>query len=830
MSSLSPLPIDPLIPDIASAVREHSSVILTATPGAGKTTRLPPALLNSVAGKIAILQPRRMAAIAACHRICEEQGWRVGEECGYQVRFETKAAKSTRLLFMTDALLLRRIVDDPELKEFSLIVIDEFHERNLNQDLILGCVRELQELGSGLKLMVMSATLDTNRLQKFLPASEVIDVPGRVFPLDLRHGTQPLRLMCDRAFYERVVQAVTAAERETSGDILVFLPGTGEIARLGDQLAASGVRRKIVPLHGSLPLKEQTEALRAHSEPRVVLATNVAEASVTVQGVNYVIDCGLSKVMEMNLSSGFSSLELSRIALFNARQRAGRAAREKAGVCVRLWTPHEEGTQAEEMVPECSRVDLSSALLQLAHWGVTDFAGFSWFDRPPGRLLDMGIRALRESAAIDNQNRLTDTGRRLMRFPLPPRLGATLAFADDRGEGRLGSGIAAILNERDFVERPATTQHECDVSYRLGLLQELAATGRAGGVHIGAARAVLDGARQLEGLCTKPGKIKLDFDAAVRRLLLLSQTNRLCRRRGTTDRGVMAGGRGVRLSPDTQVRASEFFLALQGVDLPGQPETQVRIACGISKSLLLEVLGDRVQVREDVEFVEEKGKFFARRMRAILDLPLEEAVLTPVDPALVADRLAEILAKRWDWLAAKNERLGHWMARWRYLTALAPEFAGHFGEEQIFRTVEMAAFGKTSADAVAAENLVGFLEGVLPVDVVRILNKEVPDSFRAPTGFEHRIHYEEHGAYVEIRLQELFGLLSTPRLALGRAPLTFRLLSPAYRPVQVTSDLEGFWRGTYNEVRKELRLRYPKHSWPEDPFSAKPEAKGRRRS
>ena len=481
------------------------------------------------------------------------------------------------------------------------------------------------------------------------------------------------------------------------------------------------------------------------------------------------------------------------------------------------------------MSPECMRVDLSSALLQLAQLGVSDFSQFAWFDRPPMRLLEMGVRILKSVGALDERGRLSEAGRRLMRYPLPPRLGHTLAQADLHGQGRLGAGVSAILNERDFVERAATTQHECDVSYRLGMLQEVAQSGRTSGAHAGSARPVLEGARQLEGLVDHPGHLTEPFDDDVRRLLLLSQTDRLCRRRGTSERGVMVGGRGVRLSPDTQVRESGFFLSLKGIDLPGQSETTVSLACGMSKEFLLSVLGDRVQLREDIEFIEEKGRFFARRQRTILDLPIEEPVLSPVDPALVADRLAEILADKWDWLAKQNEPLGFWMARWRCLIRLAPEFAQHLGREQVLRTVEMAAFGKTSVAAVVAENLADSVEGVLPADVVRTFREEVPEKFRAPTGHEHRIQYEEHGVYVEIRLQELFGLLKTPRLVFGRAPLTFRLLSPAFRPVQVTADLEGFWRGAYNEVRKELRTRYPKHSWPEDPFGAKPEAKGRRR-
>jgi ATP-dependent helicase HrpB len=518
------LPIDEMLPEIVSAVRSSSSVILTATPGAGKTTRLPPSLLDAVPGKIAVLEPRRMAAVAACHRVCQEQGWNVGEQAGYQVRFESRASSSTRLLFMTDAMLLRRLVDDPELREFSLIVLDEFHERGLNQDLILGCVRELQELGSELKLLLMSATLDVSRLKRFLPDAPLIEVPGRVFPLEIRHSSHGWSLQTDRDFYDRVSGAVGAACRETAGDVLVFLPGVGEITRLGERLA--GLGREIVPLHGSLPLMAQNAVLQRPSRPRVILSTNVAEASVTVTGVDFVIDTGLVKVMEMNLNSGFSSLELSRISQFNARQRAGRAARERAGVCLRLWTPHDEVTQAMEMAPECARVDLSASLLLLAHLGVGDFARFAWFDPPPGRLLGMAMSLLCRLGALDASSRLTDFGRRLMRFPLPPRVGATLAMAEDAGFGRLGAWMSAVMGERDFVERPATTQLECDVSYRLELLRE------------GQGREVLQSARQLERMVA-PGSWGSDDD--VRRLLLRSQTDRLCRRRGGGGRAVMVG-------------------------------------------------------------------------------------------------------------------------------------------------------------------------------------------------------------------------------------------------------------------------------------------------
>jgi len=818
-----PLPIDPLLPEIVSACQQSENLILTATPGAGKTTRLPPELLNAVKGRVVVLQPRRMAAVAACERVAEERGWKVGVEVGYQVRFESRVSSSTRLIFMTDALLLRQMLDDSELSGIDLVVLDEFHERNLNQDLVLGCLRELQELGRPIKIMIMSATLDTTALMRYLPGAREIEVPGIVYPLEIVHSTSPLLLQTDFRFYDRVVSAVETACRATGGDVLVFLPGTGEIARVEERLG--GVRRPVVPLHGSLSLSEQRAALASPKSPRVILATNVAEASVTVQGVDYVIDTGLSKIMEMNLNSGFSSLELSRISLFNARQRAGRAARQKAGTCLRLWTSHEETTQALEMPPECHRADLSQALLLLAHLGVSDFGGFAWLDQPPPRVLDMAVRLLVGMGALDSSRRLTELGRRLNRYPLPPRWGGLVEAAEALGRGSVGARIASILNERDFADRGATTDFECDILYRLNVLDDLERGQRPSGVSLRQAQMVLDASLQLSRKLSDGD----DDPLFVRRVVLASQKDRLCRRRGSGDRGLMAGGRGVRLHPNSQVRKSEFFVALSGVDLPGQSETMVSMACGLSKAFVMEHLKSEIAVRDEIEFVEEKGAFFNQRVRVFRDLPLEEPTLTPVDPAMVAERMGEILTRKWDWVVGQNEGLKAWMHRWNFMVR-----HGGFGElpsEVIAKTVEMASFGKTKLAEVLASDIVSLLEMALDSSVVSQLRVEAPPSFEAPSGVSHKIHYEEgHSAFVEVRLQEIFGLLASPKIVFGRVPLTFRLLGPNYRPVQVTSDLANFWKSGYFEVRKELRTRYPKHSWPEDPYTAKPEAKGRRRS
>ncbi len=820
------LPIDCRLEEIAALIARSSRVILTAAPGTGKTTRIPPALLSVIPGKIAVLQPRRLAAVAACERVAQEQGWRVGQEVGYQVRFESKITSATRLVYMTDALMLRRWVEDLELSQFSLIIIDELHERNLQQDLLLGAIKELQELGAPIKLLLMSATLESQELLNFLPGGEWIDVAGVSYPLTVRHSTTPLSLQTDFAFIERIVGAVTTACAETRGDVLVFLPGVGEIRRVQEKLESNRLTRPVYPLHGTLSLAEQAQVLAPSEKPRVILSTNVAEASVTVQGVDFVIDSGIARVSNVNLTSGFSTLELKRISLFNARQRSGRAAREKAGTCWRLWTSHEEATQIEQQVPECMRTDLSAALLLLAHSGLNDFAAFAWLSRPPGRLLDLAIQYLRSLGALGGDNRLTPFGQRLLRFPLPPRLAAMLCLGYDP---ELAARVAAILNERDFLTATSTTLDQCDVTLRLQTLVEVERRERVPGVKVQLAHSILQTAEQLRRLGGATADTPPAHARSLKRMLLLTHADRLCRRRGESARGLMVGGRGVKLSAETTVTEREFFIALQGVDLPGQNETTVNLACGLNKSEVCEMLADHIQVSEKIEFIESKAAFYCSRVRSVFGLAIDEPTLTPAPPEQVREQLAELLLQKWMWLVDKNLALKSWMARWEQMCQVSPDLTAHFGEVQIAQTLQMAAFGKTKVSEVVDSDLMQFLRLNVPPEVLSVVDREAPTHFVAPTGHAHVIQYTSHGPFVEVRLQELFGLDASPKLLFGSVPLRFHLLAPNFRPVQVTSDLAGFWTGAYVDVRKELRTRYPKHSWPENPATAKPEAKGRRR-
>jgi ATP-dependent helicase HrpB len=816
------LPIDSRLDEIAKTVGQNPNLILTAAPGAGKTTRVPPRLLNEVTGKIIVLQPRRLAAVAACHRICQEQGWQVGQEAGYQVRFESKVQKDTRLIFMTDAMLLRQISADPDLKGISLVILDEFHERNLNQDLALAYVREQQLLGSEIKILVMSATLAVDKLKRHLGGAAVVDVEGRSFPLEILHQTSPILLQTHQEFIERAARAVTEGLKMVDGDVLVFLPGVGEISRLHERL--SGGSFDVCQLHGSMPLKDQQSVLKVSSRRRVILSTNVAEASVTVPGVNCVIDTGVARVMQYNLKTGFSQLELQRISMFNATQRAGRAGRERPGVCIRLWTSHEENTQAVEPVAECHRVDLSSALLWLSELGLTRFDQFSWLEQPPGRLIDFARKSLRWLEAVDADNRVTEFGRKLARYPLPPRWGALLALGDERGIGTTAAQVAALMSERDVMREQqgvASVYGTCDVWKRLEMLED-----RGGGRGL---EMVRETARQLSSM-VKPDSEECTLER-LQELLLVSQGDRLCRKRENGERALMVGQRGVKLAPESLARNAEFFVALQGVDLPGQADTQIRVASGFSKNFILKHLADKVQTTEDIYFDEDKEQFFARRGRFVFDLPIDNPALTPVAPDQVTEAMAGELFKRWDWLRENHAGLKNFWSRWEFLLQHNPELAAALSEDKLREALALAAFGSVSLKQILDKDVVGFIKSAVGRETAQMIERDVPAEFLAPSGVSHKIDYsEKHSAFVDVRLQEVFGLPQSPRLVGGKVPITFRLLGPNYRPVQVTSDLANFWRSAYLEVRKELRSRYPKHSWPEDGLTAKPEAKGRRRN
>lgn len=823
------LPIDSYLSHIVDTVKANSQVILTATPGAGKTTRLPSQLLKSVAGRVAVLQPRRVAALSACQFVAEEMGWQVGQEVGYQVRQDSKFSSNTRLLFMTDAILLRRLIDDPELLDFDLIVIDEFHERNLNQDLILGILKELQELGREIKILIMSATLAVEELTQFLLTSVHIDIPGKVFPLEIIYSQQPLSLKLDDAFIQRVSKSVLSMDVDAgTQDILVFLPGVGEINRVRNKLSEYKLNREVLSLHGSMPLDEQKKVLQASDRRRIILATNIAEASVTVPGVNAVIDTGLVKVSSANLNSGFSILNLSAISKFNATQRSGRAARQMPGQCLRLWTVHEESSKPQQMLPEIARMDLTSAVLLLSSLGVNDPKTFAWLQNPPDALLRKAQSYLVFHGAVNDSGAITDKGRELLAYPLEIRFSNLMLEAQSLNlEAGLVGHCVALLQDADLLssESQFASASESDLVDRLEILND--ESPRKKNPSSFNIRKILDSSKQLQAIYRRNSSKKTQDDFAIlQRALVITQADRLCLRRKDSDRGRMVGGRGVRLSPNSQVKKSEFFLALSGRDLAGQAETIVEFAHGLTKSEVLDILQDQIESREDIVYNFEKGQFFAQKFRIFQDLILDEPTLTKVSSQDVGDRWVQVLLSQWSEIVESHKGLKSWMSRWTFFESEKK----YLTQENIKQALEMASVGLQDMSALLRQDLVYFIEMQIAPELLREFKKLVPSDFSAPSGGSHPIQYSDiEDPFVEIRLQEVFGLTKTPTIGVQGKPLVLKLLAPNFRPVQVTSDIEGFWQRSYVDVKKELKGRYPKHSWPDDPLTAVPVQKGRRR-
>ncbi|UXR64515.1 ATP-dependent helicase HrpB [Bdellovibrio bacteriovorus] len=837
------LPIDSFVPEIQNLMNQGQNLVITAAPGAGKTTRLPPALLKVTAKKIIVLEPRRMAAIAAAHRIAEENGWQVGEEVGYQVRFANKTSAKTRLVFMTEALLARQMIEDPELVDVELVILDEFHERSMHVDLALGLLRELQELGRDIKILVMSATLEAEKISAYLGNCPVVSVPGKLFELDVRYQKGSQVLQTFPQFFDSVVQTVKEAQLNTKHDILVFLPGVGEIDRAKDalQVWADSKGLELVPLHGSLSLEDQRKALKKSSSQRVILSTNIAESSVTLDGVNTVIDSGLAKNMKQDHRTGFSRLELGRISLSSAIQRAGRAARQFPGICYRMWNKMDELSFGKSEVAEIQRVDLTESLLFLSAQGVTDFESFSWYEKPQKVAIENALRYLRISGALDEGNKITALGRKLLHFPLPVRLAKLMLVGMDLGASELASEMSALLQERDILRKEAVNAFlgdnlECDLSARLETLHQFRQSKKApNGTHYYSLQTVDQSARQILELARRLQKesepvqgLKKDQQLAlIKKIIFTTYADRLCRRRGKTERALMVGGRGVKLQNETLVKHSEFFVALNGVE-GAEAETLVSLACGAEKDFILDLFKDSIQKNKDVAFIEEKGQFFSREYRALYGLSLEEPSLTTASSTEIAEKLPQILTDRFDLALKNNEALAHWWERLEFLHRHEPLSVD-------FEKIKMEAFtqacmGESKMQTVMEKDLCFFFENVLPLDVAQTLRKEIPDRIEVPSGSKIRVIYPpDKPPYLEVRIQEVFGLMETPKVLHKSIPVTLHLLGPNFRPVQVTSSLESFWKNGYPEVRKELRLKYPKHQWPEDPADGVPEAKGRRR-
>ncbi len=850
---LVPLPIDAVLPQLLAQLREREAVVLRAPTGAGKTTRVPPAILKAgLAGdrQIVMLEPRRIAARAAARRMAEEMSVELGAEVGYQVRFERKASRRTRILVVTEGLLVRMLQDDPFLEGVGVVVFDEFHERSLHTDLALALTRRVQsDARPDLKLVVMSATLATEELSAWLGNAPVVESQGRLFPVDIQYSETESEAPL-------AVQAAAGAMRAlqaTRGDVLVFLPGVGEILRTHEELSGRAERAgvRIHELYGDLAPAEQDAVLRPGALRKIVLSTNVAETSVTIEGVTAVVDTGLARVLRFDVGVGLDRLELERISRASADQRAGRAGRTQAGVCLRLWTERAQRSLSEHDDPELMRVDLSASVLQLLSFGEHEAFRFPWFQAPPRSSLERALSLLTNLGATEWRTgeetaTLTALGRELARFPLHPRLARLLHEGHRRGVLREAALVGALLSERDpFGRGPRglrSAQHhsDCDLWDRVLALEAWEQRGRSasdlGEINKGAANFVLrarDGllrdAERVFGEAPESAATDAEAELALRQALLAAYPDRVvARRAGDRQRGVMVGGRGVRLSPLSAVQDGELYLAVElDAGRAGErSEAEVRLAARIEPDWLDPAL---VAMRTEAGFDPRTERVGAWKRRYFLDLLLEE-VQAALTPELAASALAA--AARQDpgrALPLAEPEVAQLIERLRCLRAWIPELSvPEITDGWILEDLESYAAGKRSFEDLRRGDFAGHLRSRLDWKLQQALDRETPARVTVPTGSSITLKYEAGKPPVlAVRIQEVFGMAETPRVAGGRVKVLMHLLAPNYRPQQVTDDLASFWKSAYFEVRKDLRARYPKHSWPEDPWNAPPVRKGR---
>ena len=796
------LPIDAVLPELAGRLRESGAVVLRAPTGAGKTTRVPPAIVG--AKTLILLEPRRVAARAAAARMAAEHGSALGEYVGYHVRFDRRAGPRTRILAVTPGILLRLLLGDPFLEHVDAIVFDEFHERGLESDLALGMAKLLREnVRPDLRLVVMSATLDVGAIAAYLGDCPQVTSEGRTFPVEILYRPRRGELVEATAF------AVRSAFAEHAGDLLAFLPGVREIRDVAARLA--DLPALVVPLYGDLPPEEQDRALRKQSSRRIVLATNVAETSVTVEGVAVVVDTGVARQLEFDASVGMDRLRLAPISRAAADQRAGRAGRTQAGVCVRLWDEPGHRARAAHAEPEIRRVDLAPAVLQLLALG-EDAARFPWLEPPRAESVAQALQLLETLGAFDGT--LTPLGKKLAELPVHPRLGRLLLEGVRLGVPERAAMAAALLSERDPYAGP-TRPTRSDLLDRIAWLE----TANAPGTH-----AIRAAQKQLLRLL--PPSHERGGEDELLRAIFAAYPDRLARRRERGDRrALLVGGRGVRQAPSSGVDA-ELFVAVD-VDAGGV-ESFVRLASEVEREWLPR---EHLRTRHEVQFDPASEKLLAWKRTRFLDLVVEEAQGHFADEAEATRVLAEAAASDLPRvLPPSDSPAALFRARVACSRAWMPEREFPPLDEVALREMlPEVCRGKRSFAEVRA-NWLDTLRSRFTYAQQTLLDRELPERLEVPSGSEIALAYEVgRPPVLAVRIQELFGLAETPRVAGGRVRVLLHLLAPNYRPQQVTEDLASFWANTYPLVRKELRGRYPKHDWPENPLTAPPRRGPRRR-
>jgi ATP-dependent helicase HrpB len=820
----TPLPIDAVLDDLARTLAGHNAAVLVAPPGAGKTTRVPLALLDAPwlkHKKIIVLEPRRIAARASAERMAHTLGERVGDTVGYRVRFGSKVSRATRIEVVTEGIFSRQILDDPELSGVAAVLFDEFHERSLDADLGLALARDAQTgLREDLRILVMSATLDGARVAKLLGDAPIIASEGRAFAVETRY----LGRKADAPLERQMADAIAMALRADPGSVLAFLPGAAEIRRtqnfLGERVHDAGI--EIVPLFGALDAAVQDRAIAPPPKGgrKVVLATSIAETSLTIEGVRIVVDSGVARVPRYEPDIGLTRLETVRASRAAVDQRRGRAGRTEPGVCYRLWDEPQTASLAAYTQPEILSADLSSLVLDLAQWGVRDPATLAFLDSPPAPALKEARSLLRELGALDGDGRITAEGKSLRALALPPRLARMIVDSQSLGAGAQAAEIAAVLTERglggDSVDLGARLdQFRRDRSQRAGSARSLAQRWAS---QVASSPSPLVGEGRGGGPATMEGELTTGV------MLALAFPDRIARNRGNGS-FVLANGRGAAID-QTSALARAPYIAV--AELTGTAANgRILLAAPIAQTDIEARFADRIENVDEISFDRASMSLRGRRKRTLHAITLSEAPLALTPSAETARVLADgLVAAGLDKLPW-SKPLKQWRDRVMFLRKAEGEPWPDLSDAALAAQCEAwllpALHDKTSLKEFTSGDLSDALMTLLPWDLRARLEREAPTHFEAPTGTMLPIDYEaEQGPTIAVRLQELFGLNSHPSIAKGAVPLVLELLSPAHRPVQVTRDLPGFWRGSYVAVRSDLRGRYPRHPWPEDPAHAAP--------
>lgn len=811
------LPIDSSISLILEKIKKSKNLILKASPGSGKTTRLPAALLKHHFGKIIVLVPKRIAAVSAADRIAEENNWILGNEVGYHVRFEAVFNSSTKLLFMTEGVFIKKAHDSKFWDNIDVLIFDEFHERSSLSDISLGLAVERQILYDHPKIIVMSATLNSRALEAYLPQNEIFEIESPPFPLMVKYSAKPQRLICDQDFFNSVTIATTTAWSENKKDVLVFLPGLSEMRKVQSQLTKKLGSVPIEILHGSMKLSEQKHILCSQSYRRIILATDVAESSLTLPGVDAVVDCGLKKVASVEPKVGFSQLALQRISLFSAKQRAGRAARTGPGTCYRLWHESDELSMPKQIKPEILKSNLQDEILTLKSCHIADVTQFSWLDKPTEKNIHLALERLQNWKLLDPQKVLTSLGGVIQKLPLSIENSLLFFKLSESGFQKDAAHFIAALETLDLVslfkENVLSPESDLTRLFDASLFpQGLKIKNQLAHFPLALAKSL-------------PGK---DFRKILLSIAFEYFPHRIGKKKTETE-GTSSLGRGLALLSGLQARSSDYYFMLAGYNA-NENKTDIYFAIGLSKAEFLEYSNEKIQIKMTYSLDLEKKQLFKTQIKSVGQFIISESsksiVLTAEQnllwPQILEDSLETLLLSHHDYqifmekikfLLKKSNALTLPISTFDFLENLS---------EKMFTDLKISVRSLEDFYSYPLHNL---LLLHCPQEIRKLIS-HLPEFLNLPNGKVTKVLYTtENAPLISVKIQDIFGWIQHPMLLDQRLPITLELLAPNMRPTQITQNLKLFWEKSYFDIRKELKPRYPKHPWPDNPAEYKHEKK-----